>query len=256
MSVIREPQGNRISRRTFLNLAALTTGAVVLDALNPRGVEAVTQGEAAVRLRETSVNVLKDPNGNIINQTEGVRSGNDYVLSPTQLRGQERTQRVLVRIGANGVGRELFKVVAKDGSHTWRTGGDTFVFSGRQDTVAPVQDVCEPVACGEIRPVEYRPGMNIDVYRVRRGGGLEYFLTFPTAFDCNPRDQRVIDTITEEQTAPTPQPRVEPTPAPTPKPAPVPAPVQLPRASYIPLSEEYGSVDVVDQGQLGRTIYE
>lgn len=246
-------------RRDFLiNVTTALGTAIVAEALSPFAVSANSRRQAAVKLYETSINVVKNEVDQVISETRGMRAGNDYVLSPTQERGRERAQRVLVRIQADATARERIRVEKGGGNYEYRNTGDTFVFQGFKDVDAPVKDVCdEDNSC----KLEYWDGMNIDVYLVRPGGRLQLFYTFPTAFDCNPRNQEVIDTITTIKQEPrpeqTPVPIPPPPSTPVPPKPPVQAPAQVPRKSYEPsLQEEFGAVAILEAGQLGRVIYE
>lgn len=246
-----------IGRREFFGRAGKLGAFVLGIALSRKDAFAEPiYGQAAVMLSEKSIRIYEDPAGNPVIRETTVRFGNDYVLTPAQERGRERAQRVLVRIGLDGVGRERVKIMRRDGTNFWKDGGDTFVFAGKQDTEAPVYDSCDVNPCQLPFPSEYRPGMNIDAYRVRKGGNLEYFLTFPTAFDCDPRKQVLTDTIhiVAQKQQPSP-----PVPTPTPVPARPPVqlpPVQVPRRSDLSLGDEFGEAAYVEGNELGRVIYE
>lgn len=236
-------------RELFIGVGA----AVIAGAFAPFEVLADSYRQAAVKLSEISIDTLVSGSGQVMSERRGVSLGNDYVLSPTQERGKERVQRVLVRIGSDGNARERIRVVRQDGSFEYREGGDTFVFSGFKDTVALARDICDINPCR----TEFRDGMNIDLFRVRSGGALEFLKTFPSAFECNPRKERVSDTriTTYQEPRPPTAPSVTPTPV-LPGP-PGPGAPQIYRSAELPsLQEEFGAVDPIPAYQLGKTIYE
>lgn len=252
---------SHVDRRNFLKNSGLLLAAGGALFLPSSQAEASGgNSKAAVSLEGLKITETYSWDGQLLGREQGQPRNIDYILRLHQ----DPAQQVLVRMKEQTAQErarafEMYQYCFRDGRKEWRLGTDVFVFQGKADTSAPV-NWCDsnPDDCRE--NIVERPGLLVDLYRYLPDGSLRFAYGFPTAIDCAPRRQLVIDTVKNQQEKPA-EPKNVPTPAPerTPEPqGPKPAPVQLPRRTALTIEEEFGGVLIAQlaPGQVARAIYE